>query len=222
MKSVALGIAALALTWTLAGCAPKDTTQPWQRAPSPTATAPQETVAVADTAAAAGTDEALSTDEAKIAAYTGKLMNKPAADFTLTDLDGKTWKLSDLKGKVVLLNFWATWCGPCQGEMPGFQTLQNLNREDVVILAVASTATEGLEEKESLQTVTQFIRQQKYTFPVPFDTDGSVWGAYQQQGIPANYILDKQGNVRLLHVGAFSNDEDMMAALEAVRRLDGN
>ncbi len=199
------------------GCAPKATTAPtatnWVKA---TATA-----LPADTAAAAHTD-ALSDDETRIQKFTGRLMDEAAVDFTLTDLNGKTWKLSDLKGKIVLLNFWATWCGPCLMEMPGFQRLHERFGDDgeVLVLAVASTVNEGLSDQESRDAVVKFIGQQNYTFPVPYDSDGSVWGIYRQQGIPANYILDKQGKVRLLQVGAFANDDEMMAALEAVRRLD--
>ena len=172
--------------------------------------------------AATPSGEQLSADDALVAKYTSHLKNAPAKDFTLKDLKGKQWKLSDFKGKIVLLNFWATWCGPCQMEMPGFQKLYERfgNDGNVIVLAVASTGNEGLDEKASRDTVTQFIDSQKYTFPVPFDIDGSVWRAYQQEGIPANYILDRQGNVRLLVLGAFADEKTMYAALEAVRRAD--
>jgi cytochrome c-type biogenesis protein len=168
-------------------------------------------------------DTPLSTNADLIGKFTSQLQSAPSSDFSLKDLNGKEWKLSDLKGKVVLLNFWATWCGPCQREMPGFQKLYERFGEDgeVLVLTVASVATENMGEKESRDTVKQFITGQKYTFPVLFDADGSVWKAYQQEGIPANYILDKQGNIKLLITGAFPNEETMVAALEAVRRQDG-
>ena len=171
------------------------------------------------TAAAIG---AISTDEKLVAQYAAGLSSTPSVDFTLQDLNGKQWKLSDLKGKIVLLNFWATWCGPCQMEMPDFQKLQERFGADggVVVLAVASTATENASEQESRSTVQAFIKQQGFTFPVLFDADGSVWQTYQQEGIPANYIIDRNGAVRLLITGAFQSEDHLFAALEAVRSAD--
>lgn len=175
--------------------------------------------APAATGAAGGS---LSSDEKTIESYTKKLKSVPEVDFTLSDLNGRQWKLSSLKGKVVLLNFWATWCGPCQMEMPGFQKMFERFGEnsDVIVLAVASTSLEGQSAQASKDSVSKFIKDQKFTFPVLFDEDGSVWGKYQQEGIPANYIIDKQGNVRMLVSGAFSSEDTMYAALEAVRRAD--
>jgi thiol-disulfide isomerase/thioredoxin len=194
-------IAAALLLTLAAGCSP--------RPAAPTAT-PQQSARLVPEASAAATATAL-----------GDTATAAPADTAAAASAEEPFSTDEAKIQKFASHFGATWCPPCQAEMPGFQTLQNLNRKDVAVLAVASTATEGQDEKTSLDTVSQFITQQKYTFPVLFDADGKVWNVYQQQGIPANYILDKQGNVRLLQAGAFPNDEMMMAALEAVRRLDG-
>lgn len=168
------------------------------------------------------TSGALSDDNAAIDKFTESLINAAGSDFTLTDLNGREWTLSGLKGKVVLLNFWATWCPPCQREMPGFQSLHERMGDDgeVIVLTVASAALEQMGEEESKKAVSEFIKEQNYTFPVLYDPTGEVWAVYQQEGIPANYIIDKQGNVRFLMAGAFSSEDEMNAALEAVRRAD--
>lgn len=161
-----------------------------------------------------------SDDETSIKNFEGMLQSQPSADFTLKGLDGKDYKLSDFKGKIVLLNFWATWCPPCQGEMPEFQKLyQRLDADSpVAILAVAGSTLEGDSPDKAKKTVSDFIGKNKFTFPVLYDEDGAVWNVYQQQGIPANYIIDGEGNVRLLISGAFRNEAQLYAALEAVRR----
>lgn len=205
MKKLGIAVLALLMVLAVSGCT--------KRTP--------EKVAVSTKAPAAA--EQLSQDEDLIASYAKQLLNKQEVDFTLTDLNGKQWKLSDLKGKIVLLNFWATWCGPCQMEMPDFQSLYGRFGADgsVIVIAVSSAALEqGQTVEESKDTVSQFVKKQNFTFPVLFDADGKVWGSYQQQGIPANYIIDTQGNVRLLQAGAFQDESHLYAALEAVRRAE--
>ncbi len=214
MKKTTTTLAALALSaLLLAGCAAR-----------PSATSPAITADATAAAAPAGDGAKItfSNNESKIAQYTASIGDVASTDFTLTDLDGKSWTLSDLKGKIVLLNFWATWCGPCQNEMPHFEALwqQWKDSDDVVVLAVASATLEGADAATARQTVTDFVTAQGFTFPVLFDEDGTVWNAYQQQGIPANYIVDRQGNLRLLVSGAFSEEGELYAALEAVNRAD--
>jgi len=201
MKKWIIAISSMVLILTMSGCGALGVKAP------------------GSTSAANGS---ISTDETAIGKFTPSLKSVAEKDFTLNDLNGKAWKLSDLKGKIVLLNFWATWCGPCQNEMPSFQKLfERFGQDgDVVVIAVASAALEQQGTDESKATVAAFVKSQKFTFPVLFDSTGDVWNIYQQEGIPANYIIDKEGNIRLLVSGAFTNEETMYAALEAVRRAD--
>ena len=115
---------------------------------------------------------------------------KPASDFTLPDLDGKPVKLSDYRGKVVLVNFWATWCPPCRREMPSMERLaQRLKEQPFVILAV--------NQQEEADQVFAFTGQldPAPTFPILFDHDSRVSHAWNVLGLPASFIVDKQGRV---------------------------
>ena len=120
----------------------------------------------------------------------------PAPDFTLVDKNGKNVTLSSLRGKVVLLNFWATWCPPCRAEMPSMEKLyQSLrSRTDFVMLAVDS--------QEPLSTVTPFLEKYGYSFPILLDTTGEVGSMYSVTGIPTSYLIDAQGRVLAGKVGA--------------------
>ncbi|MCW0823278.1 redoxin family protein [Clostridioides difficile] len=123
-------------------------------------------------------------------------------DFTLTDQYGKTHKLSDYEGKVVFLNFWATWCPPCKEEMPYIEQLYkdyNKNNDDVVILGVASP---NLGREGSREHVVNFLKDQSYTFPVVLDEDGALAYQYGINAFPTTFIIDKEGYVTKYIPGA--------------------
>ena len=110
------------------------------------------------------------------------------ADFTLTDLQGKSWTLKDLKGKVVLVNFWATWCPPCQKEMPDLEALYNrFKGQGFVILAIS--------EDEETNKVAPFIAERKITYPILLDPGQKVNKLFQVEGIPKSFVYDRQGKL---------------------------
>lgn len=113
----------------------------------------------------------------------------PAPDFTLNTLDGKKVSLKDFKGKVVFLNFWATWCPPCVVEMPSMEALHKRFKDNgLVVIAVNSEETE--------KKVSKFIRKKGYTFLVLMDTNGSVTSdSYRAVGFPTTYLIDRKGMV---------------------------
>ncbi len=113
----------------------------------------------------------------------------PAPDFTLSDIHGKQHRLSDYRGKVVLLNFWATWCGPCLAEMPSMESLKNkLKDEKFVILAVSI-------DKGDLGSLKEFSKKKRYSFTVLHSPDGSIQGLYNPGVIPTSFVIDKSGTV---------------------------
>ena len=116
-------------------------------------------------------------------------------DFTLEALSGGKVSLSSFKGKVVLLSFWATWCGPCKQEMPEMQALyQKLKGRGFEVVAV-----DMMEDKA---TVTKFVKTSGYTFPVLLDSTGEVGGGpYAARAIPTNYIVDKGGKLVARKIG---------------------
>ena len=123
------------------------------------------------------------------AKYEPVLVGKLAPDFALQDLNGETRKLSDYKGQVVFLNFWATWCKPCQEEMPSMERLhQDLEAEfsdRFVMLAVSID--------KSADDIPAFMAKHKLTFPVLHDRWGKVDRSYKIMGVPETYIIDQTG-----------------------------
>ena len=127
-----------------------------------------------------------------------------APDFELTTLQGEPVKLSDFRGKKVVLNFWATWCPPCRVEMPHMQRFYSDYKDrNVVILSVDATHTEA-----SKIPVQAFVDYWGLTFPVVLDTTGDIGKMYQVSAYPATYILDEQGIIRKKHPGAM--DQTML------------
>lgn len=108
-------------------------------------------------------------------------------EFTLTDLTGKTWKFSDLRGKVVLVNFWATWCPPCRKEMPDLDTLyQRFAAKGFVVLGISD------EEKKKVEP---FIRERKVSFPILLDAGRQVNDLFVVEGIPKSFVYDRDGKL---------------------------
>jgi thiol-disulfide isomerase/thioredoxin len=150
-------------------------------------------------------------------------MGTEIMDFELEDLNGNKVRLSDFKGKIVFLNFWATWCPPCRHEMPFMQELYEKYKDDLVILAVNPSGTENRgmgDSQKAEETVRQFIEEEGYTFPVLLDRDDSVWGMYRQRGIPANYMIDREGIIKYLKPGAFMSLEELEAFAKALGVAD--
>ncbi|HHY81770.1 MAG TPA: TlpA family protein disulfide reductase [Clostridiales bacterium] len=164
--------------------------------------------------------EAKNPDEILKGYYYAKI-DEPIVDFELEDLQGNKVRLSDFKGKIVFLNFWATWCPPCREEMPFMQELyEKYKDKDIVVLAVNPNQVEnrGVDDSEKAeQKVREFIKENGYTFPILLDRDDSAWAVYQQRGIPANYVIDKEGVIKYLKPGAFTGLEEMEAFAEAIR-----
>lgn len=128
-----------------------------------------------------------------------KLNKIKAPDFTLVDQYGKTHKLGDYKGKVVFLNFWATWCPPCKGEMPHIEAIyKEYSKDDVIILGVAAP---NLGREGSQQDIKNFLNMNGYTFPVVFDNSGAVMDKYSINAFPTTFIIDKEGYVNKAILG---------------------
>lgn len=135
----------------------------------------------------------------------------PAIDFTLKDQYGKEHTLSDYKGKVVFLNFWASWCGPCREEMPHIEELYkeyNYNQEDVVIIGVANPRSNQYPNNadEDMATVKKFLEDEELTFPVVFDETGEVFQSYYINSFPTTFMIDKEGNVYGYAPGKLTKD----------------
>ncbi|WP_078380615.1 TlpA family protein disulfide reductase [Sutcliffiella halmapala] len=125
----------------------------------------------------------------------GNKVGEMAREFELTTLTGETAKLTDYKGKKVILNFWATWCGPCRAEMPEMQEFSEGNKEDVVMLAVNLTSSET-----SIDNVKAYVEEGGYTFPILLD-EVDLFRYYEVLTMPTTYFIDSEGIVSYRHLG---------------------
>ena len=124
------------------------------------------------------------------------LEGKAAPDFTLQTLDGKEVKLSDQKGKVVLIDFWATWCPPCREGLPHIQKIA-----DDTTMAEKGLVVWAVNVKETKDKIEPFMKEQKLTFAVPVDKDGAVMKKYNVSGIPTTLVIGRDGTVKKAFVG---------------------
>jgi peroxiredoxin len=132
-----------------------------------------------------------SSDSSQFAAAMAKLaaddQQREHADFTLTDLQGKPWTLQGLHGKVVLVNFWATWCPPCRKEMPDLDKLyQEFKDQGLLILAISD---------EDISKVQPFIAEHRYTYPILLDPGSKVHKLFVVEGIPKSFLYDRDGKL---------------------------
>ncbi len=119
-----------------------------------------------------------------------------APDFKLSSLNSQEISLFNLKGKPVILNFWASWCPPCKAEMPAFeQAFQEYQGTDLQIIAINAT------DQDSLNDVSLFIQQFGITFPIPLDPTGSASKDYQVHSLPTTYFIDKFGVIKEIVIG---------------------
>lgn len=130
----------------------------------------------------------------------------PALDFTLTDQFGNTHTLDQYKGKTILLNFWATWCGPCRSEMPDLQAVYEdygNNEKDLVVLGVAAP---NLGQEGSAEDISAFLEENGYTYPTLMNEDASLFYSYGISSFPTTFMIDKNGNVYGYIMGAQSRE----------------
>lgn len=119
-----------------------------------------------------------------------------APNFTAQTLDGQTVKLADLRGKVVLVNFWASWCPPCKAEMPAIEaTYQAYRNQNFVVLAVNSTAQDNLTEAR------YFVDKTRLSFPILLDESGEITRLYRVQSLPTSFFVDREGVIHEVVVG---------------------
>lgn len=136
----------------------------------------------------------------------------PASDFELQDMDDEKVKLSDYRGKVVLLNFWATWCPPCIREMPSMERLhQQVDADGFKVIAV--------NQMEDVDQVFAFTGQLEVdpTFAILFDSTSEVSRDYAVRGLPTTYLIDKEGNIRYRAVGG--REFDHAAVVKTIKQL---
>jgi peroxiredoxin len=114
---------------------------------------------------------------------------RQSANFTLPDLEGQNWTLKDPRGKIVLVNFWATWCPPCRKEMPDLEALyQQFRERGLVVLAIT-------DEDKKLDKVKQFIAEHKFSYPILLDAGRKVNELFQVEGIPKSFLYDRDGRL---------------------------
>ena len=135
-----------------------------------------------------------------------------APDFNLKDQYGVTHSLENYKGKVIFLNFWATWCPPCKKEMPDVESIYKEyeeNKKDVVILGVNS-------EKEN--EVKKFLKDKGYTFPTVIDENSEVMRKYFIQAFPTSFVIDKEGNVYGYVMGGLTKEQIKQVIEEVLKK----
>ncbi len=127
-------------------------------------------------------------------------VGRAAPAFRLRTPDGPATELTDYRGQYVLLNFWASWCGPCRGETPALQAFSERQSPGLVVI--------GVNQQEGAETAREFADGFGVTYPIALDTDGQVSSAYRvSTGLPVSFLVDPEGVIRDIHLGALTDDD---------------
>jgi len=131
-------------------------------------------------------------------------LGRPAPDFSLRAADGRGLSLSGLRGKVVLVNFWATWCEPCKRELPAIDAVQQQ-------LGPRGFQALGVDYADQDDVVERFAAAQRLSFPLLEDSIGRIGSVYRLLGVPTSYLIDRDGVLRAIHAGPYTRQELMKA-----------
>lgn len=127
-------------------------------------------------------------------------VGRAAPAFRLRDLDGSAAELTEFRGRYVLLNFWASWCGPCRGETPALQAFFEQQAPGLVVI--------GVNQQEEAETARAFAESFGVTYPIALDADGQVSGAYRvTTGLPVSFLIDPDGVIQGIHLGALTDSD---------------
>ena len=127
-------------------------------------------------------------------------VGRVAPSFRLRDIDGSTTTLVDLRGQYVLLNFWASWCGPCRAETPDLQAFSERLGSKMIIV--------GVNQQESRAAASEFVAQFDVTYPIVLDSDGEVSNAYRvTTGLPISFVIDAEGVIQKVLIGRVSEED---------------
>jgi thiol-disulfide isomerase/thioredoxin len=156
--------------------------------------------------------EAASLERKKVE-LAGKMINASAPAFTLKDVNGNEVTLASLKGKVVVVDFWATWCGPCKASFPAMKIAVEKYKADKDVAFVFIDTWENGEKEVVMKNVTQFIEKNAYPFHVLMDTDSKVVDAFKVEGIPTKFVIDTNSKIRFKSVGFGGTTDGLVSEL---------
>ncbi len=131
-----------------------------------------------------------------------------APEFTLETLHGETVTLSELRGTPVLINLWASWCGPCRAEMPAMQRIHEKYKDEFTILAVNAT------NQDNLNAAAAFVNEHGLTFPILLDHDGSVSTQYQLRSLPTSFFVNREGIIEEVVIGGPMSEALLQTRIE--------
>ena len=148
----------------------------------------------------------------KYVIFESRKYEKPAPGWELKDIEGKPVKLADFKGKVVVMDFWGSWCPPCRAELPKFQALYDKYKASGKVVFLGMNWERPGEPAARMKLVTDFMANNKYTFPVVIDHDRVAVQSYELEGFPTVYMIDGAGNIRYRNVGYEEGVEQILEA----------